>query len=525
MSSPQLDRKLWEQLQCALEQTQSLIRHIKDSQQAAWATSDESSSATHLEELCRGAETRAGQEIAKLRAVQQEIEQLRSRNEASLREVQRLAYQDPLTGLANLNLLREHLQTLPGADIPQPQTVLFILDIDRFYEMNHLLGVEAGDAILMRLAERLTQMAGPDEVLARRSEDEFVLVVTGVELKRLPTAVSELTHRIMSLVGQPFLFEGQKFEITASIGASHYPDAAKSPEELLGQAARALSVAKRRGRSQVQLYDSSLGAQVRREARIEFEMRNALECGEFAICYLPVVAFEEKAGCLQGRLIGIEALLRWNHRTEGILNPEAFLPLAESNGFIVSLGRWVLESVCRQLEKWGSSGLSLYVSVNLSGRELLQLGLTEAVCELIDKYRISRQSLIFEFGEDWSSLDEEHIDQSIANLKEEGFSLAVDRFGSRHSSPRRLTLARFLKLSRHLLEDGHSSHLRAALAVAEGLGLSPIAVGVETQEQLVTAFQSGCNLFQGHLLSSAIPAEEIPKLAREPWVYPIRFAD
>jgi diguanylate cyclase (GGDEF)-like protein len=511
-------RELWLALESHLSQAQTALRKVMRTDSAQAASPDQRQ---EVRELYLTARQRAEAEIAKVTKLESEMDLLRSQTRESLRDVQKLAYQDPLTGLANLHLLHQHLDFMNQDAGISSQTLLVAVDLDRFHEFNEVLGTDQADQVLVRVAERLSQMVGPRDALARRGEDEFLLAFSEIPSSEVVQRAKQMMGKIAALIRQPFLIDGQRLELTASVGASYFPLLADSSEKLLDQTNRALLAAKKLGRNRSCLFDEQLQRGVQREAKLEFQMRRALEAGEFYLEYLPIFSLEKTKNEFSGRILGVEALLRWNHRTEGFLQPHTFLPLAENSGFIVPLGHWVVRTVCRQLEEWYAQGLSLYATINLCGRQLLQTDLAEGILAETKAHNISPQSLTFEIEENFASLNEAHIDETIDKLQQAGFTLAIDKFGSYYSSLSRLSCAQFLKLSRHLLEPENLNLLTKAMAVSRGMGLSGIGVGAETVEAVERVYRSGCALVQGHAFSPAVAAKEVRELAKRAWTLPL----
>lgn len=465
---------------------------------------------TDLPARYRASEKRANEAEIAYAKLKSEIAGIKAQAQSSIREVQRLAYQDPLTGLANAHLMHEHLDNLPQR--PGTEVVCLLLDLDRFAVINQMMGHESGDALLMQVSERLNQIAGGNIAVGRMGEDEFAVVLSGVPMKEVEQRAAMLAEAVRRALSEPYLVGGQKLDVTVSLGASFSPGRAANRQELLRQADLALAHVKRNGRARYALFDEALHKGLQRDTMMEFQLRHALEAGEFFLEYLPLVWLEDKGK--QGwhaRLVGAEALVRWRHRVEGVLGPHEFLPMAEKTGLIVPLGEWVIRQACRQLQEWGQAGIGMFINVNLYARQLLQPGLIETVRAAVQEAGISPGALSFELTESVANLDNARIDAILAQLDSEGYSLAIDNFGEGFFSLARMARARFLKLSRAVV-GGDVELCRKAVAVANGMGLVPVGIGVETPEQARFLAHYGCHMLQGYYFSPPKPAAQIGEL-------------
>lgn len=459
----------------------------------------------------RASEKRANEAEVALAKMAREIEHVRSQAQAHVRDVQRLAYQDQLTGLANVHLIAEHLDAMSAR--AGHEVVCLLLDLDRFAVINQMMGHEVGDALLIQVAERLNQLGGAQVAIGRRGEDEFTVLLSGVPSHDVESRTASLAEAAHRLLKDPFFIKGQKVELTASLGASSMPGRASNAQELLRQADCALSHVKRNGRARFAMYDAKLHKALQRDMVLEFQMRHGLESGEFFLEYLPMVWLEQSKQGWSARILGAEALLRWRHRVEGVLPPNDFLPMAEKTGLIVPLGEWVIRQACRQLREWAEAGVEMFLTVNLYARQLLQPGLVEVVREAVREHEVKPQLLSFELTESVASLDDERIDKALVQMDKDGYSLAIDNFGEGVSSLSRMARCRFLKLSRGVVQ-GDVDLCRKAVAVAGGMGMVAVGIVVETPEQARFLAQHGCLMLQGYFFSPPTDAGEIVKLYR-----------
>lgn len=459
----------------------------------------------------RDAEARANRAEVQLSKIHREMDSVKAQAENSVKGVQKLAYQDVLTGLANLHLLEQHLDVLTKNQ--NRQVLILIIDIDRFAVINQVLGHDLGDQLLVRVGERLGQLAGAEAAVGRMGEDEFAVILKLPINAPTASLVKDLFGEVQRRLSEPFLVQGQNMELTVSGGACVFPNLATSSKELIQKARSALSHAKGQGRDQFHLYSSELLERQRRDSNFEFQLKYALDAGELFLEYLPLIWLERPKGSksLVGTLLGAEALIRWRHRIEGVLGPGDFLPLAERTGQIVAIGEWILSQVCQQYSAWKEQGLDLFVNVNLSGRQLLASNLAEKVCEAADTAGVPRDRLTLEFHEDFGVLNQARIDRTLKSLQEAGFSLALDNFGDGASSLDRLSQVRFLKLSPRLVQNSPELCYKAT-TIASGLGLVAVGVGVETAEMARYLLDCGCSTVQGFYFSKPLSAKAIMEL-------------
>jgi diguanylate cyclase (GGDEF)-like protein len=449
-------------------------------------------------------EQRANEAVARLSKLKREAKLLQRKTEESIARIQSLAYRDALTGVANFHLLKEYIRSLASA-LPQGcDVVLVLIDLDRFHVINEILGSQIGDQLLVEVAQRLSGLVGQGDAVGRRGEDEFILVISNVPTSSVEQRFLDVADSVRSLLAEPVEIEGQKFQVTASVGGSSFPTLASDTESLIEQADSALSYVKKQGRDQCYFYNPPLKVHLKHNAALELQMPRALHQREFLVEYQPVLRRTR-----QGQsLVGVEAIVRWDNPVEGVLPPESFLPAADESGFIVPLGKWVLEQVCHQIKNWEEQGLKLFTSINLSGRQLLQANMVEQVVERVRALEVEPGSLVFEFRESHATLNEEYIDESLTGLDSAGFSLALDKFGSGFSSLNRLSKARYLKLSAELVEEDRELCQRA-LAVAKELEMVPVGARVESAGQAEALLNLGCAFVQGSFFSQSMSGSAV----------------
>jgi diguanylate cyclase (GGDEF)-like protein len=477
-------------------------------------------SSRHFE--CRYLPNATGQVLVILRDITQ-------RKQAEER-IHRLAYHDVLTGLPNREWLSEYLsRSLVEASREQRGVALLYLDLDQFKRINDTLGHDTGDALLRQVTERLTDtlarvtddgaaVDSTDRVfgrLARVGGDEFIIVLTG----RPGAQDAERVARCMqsALVGA-FQQGGYELVVTPSIGIAVFPDHGRDAQSLLKNADSAMYEAKSSGRNQFRVYDSALNARAMKRLSLEVELRRAIEDSQLEVYYQP------KHGARSLRIMGAEALLRWFHPERGQIPPADFVAVAEETGLIGELGRWAMQRVCRDVADWRRSGLAVpSIAVNLSGRDFISPDALLRISSVIDQARLPPSLFELELTEGVLMQDAEAGRRSLLALKELGFSLAVDDFGTGYCSLS--YLKRFpldtLKIDRSFVQDisvdsDDAAIVRAIIRLGHTLGLRIVAEGVATPEQLEFLRIEGCDAIQGFLMSPAVPAIDFAAMIRIP---------
>ncbi|HJV95014.1 MAG TPA: EAL domain-containing protein, partial [Albitalea sp.] len=430
------------------------------------------------------------------------------------RRLSYLAHNDHLTGLPNRMQFIEHLeQAIAEADHNERLVGIVFLDLDRFKYINDSLGHQAGDMLLQELAVRLNGAVRRGDTVARFSGDEFALVLADMAHVDDATRVAQ---KILDVFKQPFRLSGHELFLTASLGITLYPFDDRDAPGLLRNADVAMYRAKESGRNSYQFYVAEMTAKVTERLSLENDLRSALERGELLLHYQPI------ADCKTGRLFGMEALLRWNHPSRGLISPLQFIPLAEETGLIVPIGEWVLRAACEQCKAWHKLGYpSLNVAVNLSARQFHRHDLAASIYNILQATGLNPASLTLELTE---SLIMQQADASIAALRElkaRDMRLSVDDFGTGYSSLS--YLKRFpidtLKIDKSFVRDIPGDADDAAIAgavitMAHSLGLKVVAEGVETAEQLRFLHEHGCDTMQGYYFSRPLPAGQFEALLK-----------
>ena len=450
---------------------------------------------------------------------------LRLKNTLTAKRYQdQLTYYDALTGLPNRRLFAEQLErTLQRASRTSADCALLHINLDRFKQINDVLGHKRGDILLQEVAKRLgrsirvTDSLGSSGVpeatnpLSRVGADEFSVLLPGMGKVDL---ASRVARRILKDLSTPFDLDGNATFVTASIGISFYPNDGDNAETLLGSAVSATSHAKKRGCSNFEFYDPSLNLEAAERLKLENQLRQAVENKEIRVYYQPKVEISSR------KIIGAEALMRWEHPELGFVGPEQFIPIAEEAGLIGALGEWILRTSCMQNQAWQSAGLPpISIAVNVSAMQFQGEGFVEVVANSLRASQMDPKYLVLELTE---SVIMENPDETVTMLnaiKEMGVRISVDDFGTGYSSFS--SLKRFpideLKIDRSFVQNIPDDKDDAAIAnaivlIAHTLGLTVVAEGVETEAQLEFLGGCGCDTYQGYLCSRPLPPEQFQRL-------------
>jgi diguanylate cyclase (GGDEF)-like protein len=429
------------------------------------------------------------------------VRDLRNQVAAEAR-IRHMAQHDVLTGAANRALLHERLtHAFAQAESTDGSFALLCIDLDRFKPVNDLHGHSAGDRVLCEVGRRLRENTRAADTVARLGGDEFVVlqpVVADVD------QAIDLASRLVMVLNQPYdIGDGKCVELSASIGIALYPEDGAAPDALLANADSALYRVKRSSRNGYALFHADMDAGQHERHLLEHDLRHALGRGEFSLAY------QIQAACGSERVVGFEALLRWNHAGRGNVSPADFIPVAEECGLIIDIGAWVLRQACAEAARWD---VPLRIAVNVSPRQLEQAGFAELVADTLEKTGLQPARLELEVTE---GLLIRKADQALAvikTLKNLGVQMALDDFGTGYSSLvalRNFTFDR-VKVDRtfvqHLTESAEArAIIRAVVALGRALSIPVLAEGVETQEQLDALRDSGCDEVQGYLIGRPLP--------------------
>ena len=499
--------ELLDDLKLAIDQEQARLS-------AERASAVETSDRAFLTQLILGAFALAvaaaagGTLVVRTRQLVLSIEQ-RKRAEERIRH---LAYHDALTGLPNRALLHDRLATaLAQARRNSRMLALLYLDLDRFKQINDVEGHAVGDQVLQGVAERLKGIVRDADTVARVGGDEFTVLLPEISLAQDAVSVAD---RILQDLRQPVTVDQREFHATASMGIAFYPNDAEEADSLLRCADIAMYRAKEQGRDNYQFHTAAMSAQLAERLTVETDLRRALERKEFVVYYQPQVDISNQ------QIVGVEALVRWQHPSRGLVLPADFIPIAEDSGLIVPLGEWVLRTACAQARAWQESGLTpIRVAVNLSGRQFQQRDLPAMVDRALKDTFLEPGYLQLEVTESVVMHDMDFTVATLDKLKAMGIQIAIDDFGSGHSSLnylKRLPIDH-VKIDRSFVRDlptdlSDVAIVGSVVAMTRELNLQVVAEGVETEEQLAFLKDRRCDVVQGFLFSRPMPPDVIEKM-------------
>jgi diguanylate cyclase (GGDEF)-like protein len=423
-------------------------------------------------------------------------------------KIEYMAHHDSLTDLANRVLLNERLEQALGRRIHREQMVaVHHLDLDQFKAVNDTFGHPAGDKLLKTVADRLRGLVRDIDTIARMGGDEFVIVQAPIAD---PADATALAQRIIERMSEPYDLDGHQAVIGASIGIAVGPGDGLRPDRLLRNADLALYRAKGEGRGTFRFFEPAMDLQMQTRRIMEQDLRKALPAGEFELYYQPVINLASNA------ISGFEALIRWNHPQKGLVAPAAFIPLAEEIGFIVPVGEWVIRQACATAAQWPGD---LHVAVNISAVQFRNPGLMQVIVGALAASGLQATRLEIEITETVLLQNKETTLAVLHQLRSLGVRIAMDDFGTGYSSLTYLQCFPFdkIKIDRSFVKDitentGSLNIVRAVAALANGMGMTATAEGVETEEQLDRITSEGCTEMQGYLFSKPLPAAEIERL-------------
>ena len=428
-------------------------------------------------------------------------------------KIRELADFDTLTGLPNRRLLRDRvMQLLATAEREEAQFALMFLDLDHFKRINDSLGHSFGDELLCSVAQRLSTLVRRVDTLARLGGDEFILAMPGIHA----AAAVDVARRLLDECSKPFFVAGHELTVTPSVGISIYPQDGIDMETLLRNADAAMYKAKELGRNTFQFYAAEMNTATLERLMMESNLRRALINREFVLHYQPLVSLQS------GLIIGVEALIRWQHPDLGMIMPDRFIRVAEETGLINPIGDWVLCEACRQAQAWVDAGLpAMLMAVNVAPVQFRQSGFVDVVAGALAASGLSANLLELEVTERTVMNDAEINMGTLGALHRMGVGLSLDDFGTGYSSL--AYLKRFpvgkLKIDRSFIRDLETDQDDRAIAstivsMGRNLRLTVLAEGVETQQQLALLRSMDCDMAQGFLFSRALSAEKMTELLR-----------
>jgi diguanylate cyclase (GGDEF)-like protein/PAS domain S-box-containing protein len=430
-----------------------------------------------------------------------------SERKLSEEKILRLAYHDSLTNLPNrLNLYERLKMAINLARRNDQQMAVMLLDLDRFKSINDTLGHNVGDELLVEVASRLAGAVRQTDLVSRLGGDEFVVVLTAIDS---PSDAAEVAGKIINTVSAPYVVNGHDLRTSTSIGICVYPIDATEISDLIRNADVAMYHAKDMGRGNFQFFTGEMNQSAMRRQAIEAALRTALQNEQFVLYYQPQLDLRS------GRLTGVEALIRWQHPERGMVSPADFIPVAEETGLITPIGRWALREACRQMKAWQDAGINgITVSVNLSAVEFQDKDLLDSVKAILAETGLPPGSLDLEVTETMAMASPNDAIATMRKLSEIGVTLSIDDFGTGYSSMSYLKIfpIHHLKIDRSFVKDievdaNDADICDVTVLLAHKLGLSVVAEGVETAEQLKFLLSIGCDIIQGYLLSKPLSAE------------------
>ncbi|GIN20955.1 MAG TPA: bifunctional diguanylate cyclase/phosphodiesterase [Bacillus bacterium] len=420
-----------------------------------------------------------------------------------------MAYYDQLTGLPNRMKFQSTLrEAVLRNNKSNHQLAVMFIDLDRFRLVNDTLGHQYGDSFLIKVGERLVENVPSDMLIARHGGDEFVILLENTDKLK----VKKVAEQILNLFMKPFVINEKEFFTTTSIGISLYPDDGHDVGTLMKHAYKAMHLAQKNGYNNYQFFVHQVDTVQDRKIRIEQGLKKALHHNEFELYYQPQVHLES------GRIVGVEALLRWKHPELGNVFPYEFIPIAESTGMIIPIGKWVIQEACKQIRRWQSEGIRVKIAVNVSALQFEDHQFIELINESLSKNLLPPKYLELEITESVM----QKINQSytiIGKLKNIGIKVSIDDFGTGYSS---LSVLSSLPIDaikidksfvRKMMTDSNTaSVVKTIIEMGSNLSFNLIAEGIETEEQREFLLENGCHLGQGYLYSPPVTKGEIEKL-------------
>lgn len=426
--------------------------------------------------------------------------------------VMRLSQYDYLTRLPNRLTIQNQLSRLVNSTEPDHQHIAILcMGLDDFKAVNAQVNFNVAEHVLVNLTERLRTQIGSRALIGKLGEDQFVVIMSGIEQA---VDAAELAQEMLAQLVAPFSIENETIHINASVGITLYPNDGRDVDRLLQQAELAMIIARTRSRNRYQFYLSTVDDEIRERKRLELDLHNALDHNEFSIVYQPQFDYEQK------QLIGVEALLRWNHPDKGLVSPDDFIPMAEHNLDIIPIGNWVLDQACQQLKRWHDDGFSDFrMGVNLSAIQLQDISLVDNIDTLLERYNLPARSLELEVTETSIIEDIDSSRAKLEQLKKLGVKLALDDFGTGYSSLSYLKTFPFdkIKIDKTFV-DGLPERkedmaiVSAVVQISKGFGFTVLAEGVETDAQEHCLIELGCQEGQGYLYGKPGTAQEMTQL-------------
>jgi diguanylate cyclase (GGDEF)-like protein/PAS domain S-box-containing protein len=430
-------------------------------------------------------------------------------------KIKYLAHHDALTGLPNRFSLHERMaQCIAFARRLDASLAVMLIDLDHFKSINDTLGHNVGDQLLIQAAKRIQQSVRDSDIVARLGGDEFVVILSGIEMS---TDIVEVASKIVSHVAAPYTIGGHELRTSPSVGICFYPGDATEIDDLIKNADIAMYHAKAVGRCNYQFYTEKMREEVAQRVTLEHELKIAIANGQFVLHYQPQIELGS------GKVVGVEALVRWQHPVRGLILPSNFIPLAEETKLIIPLGKWILEAACQQLKRWHDDGLSdLHMAVNLSAIQFQDKKLPELVRQALTHSGLDAHHLHLEITESMAMHNPEENIVMMKTLADIGVKLAIDDFGTGYSSLAYLKIfpVDIIKIDRSFVKDIETDENDAAICeitmlLAQKLGMRVVAEGVETAAQRQFLLTLGCQWVQGYFFNQPLPADLLKEYISE----------
>ncbi len=443
-----------------------------------------------------------------------DISELRKRDE----KISFLSYRDNLTGLYNKDYFIKHTRSqLTHLDSTQDSNEnmgVLLLDINDFSSINDNLGYDIGDTFLKIIAKRLIEYLGNQGLVAKYGGDEFIILVYNVENEN---QLFKLGKDILKIFDEPFKINDYDFYMTSAIGISMFPQHGRDSHDLIKCADIAIHKAKEYKGNKVIMYDDKLNQEITEKFLLDSHLRYAIDNNELYLYYQPILEAKSE------KIIGVEALVRWRSADLGQIPPNKFIPIAEGNGMILSIGEWILENACMQLKKWKNAGYNrMFLSINISIKQLEQKDFANYIINLIERLELSLEDIVLEITESVYMENLESIYGNLKKLNKLGIQISIDDFGTGYSSLGKLSKLEIskLKIDKSFIRELHTNSnnakiVTAIISMAKSLNLSIVAEGVEEIEHTIFLRNAGCDMLQGFLFSKPVSPDEISKLLTE----------
>jgi len=454
--------------------------------------------------------------LKELEAIRASMVQTFLRLNKEQKELYKMARTDSLSGLANRHSLDEYLKRLIADSKNNKKEFAFLfLDIDHFKDVNDELGHTIGDELLKSISHIIKEAIPENDFVARVGGDEFVVILH--EYKSL-RELTNMVAKIQDFLTTQWVIQTHPVHISSSVGIAIYPKDAKDSDSLMQHSSMAMYEAKKNGRAQYHYFTEELNQKVKDTIALDKMMRKALEDNEYELYYQP------KTDVKSGKILGVEALIRWVSPEKGIVSPNLFIPLAEENGFIVELGNWVLEEAIKQQVEWSKNGMDIIVSINVATKQLLQRSFEYKLNKVLDETMVDPSKIDIEVTEYLFLEESDNNLYTLNMIREKGLTISLDDFGTGYSSLSYLKKFPIdnLKIDKIFMDDFNTKEgaifVDTIVKIGQTLSMNIIAEGIEQQEQLEYLKSIGCDCYQGYYCSKPLPAKEFEKFYKEYFV-------